>query len=206
MNVKKLAYDSDTVPGDEKLTYRLRLWTDPAGQVPPVIMASERQGWDKQSVVNASEFIYSYFNELDALKSAYSKDKSPIDTIARFALEAIIAKINFKIQSSMGNTGSVHDISSAVEWFGKKTIPELSKLKSAINEYYEHTKQLKNAYRDVIFVEHFIGRKAVGLGEVTDNFNLEKFFITNYKKGSREEVGRIFEYGLMLEHYGVDGI
>jgi len=205
MNEKKLAYDSDSVPGVEKLTYRLRLWTDPAGNAPPVIMASERKGWDQKSVLNASESIYRQFANLNKLKLAYSQDRSSINTIAKFSLAEIVTKINFKIQSSLGNAGSMTDITTTADWLGKKAIPELIKLKSAINEYTKSIKQLNFAYSDVIFVEHFIGREAA-YDEANDALNLEKFYVTSYKTGSRQDVRIIGDHKLMLKLYGIDDI
>lgn len=199
----KLRYDSlKDFKTPEELIFRLRLWTDPAFETPPILMASQASGWNGISVVNASEKIYSYFMSQNILNSTELKDQDVIKKLAGFDIVGALSKLQQNFSNGLFDAGKVHDEFSALMWLGPKVAPCLNEAKNHLANYFSESKKLSLTYKNILFIEHYPSQP----GLIQDWFAKEKFFIISYKEGSRDEQCIIMSHAAMQREYGIQRI
>lgn len=200
----KLRYDSaNTCRTPEDLAFRLRLWTDPALQKPPILMASQAPSWTGISVVNASEDIYAYFLRQPVLAMVKEADHDVIWSSAGFSFSNVLAKLQEKFLSGLYNVGTMHDATSIVTWLGPKVVPCLAEMQQILSEYVGARQSLSEAYQKILFVEHYPARPQ---DLVQDWFTKEKFFVVNHANGSRDERCIVMTHEAMDREFGITGI
>lgn len=200
----ELRYDSAiTFRTPEDLVFRLRLWTDPSLRKPPILMASQAPSWVGVSVVNASEDIYAYFLRQPVLAMVKEADQEVIWTSAGFSFSSVLAKLQEKFISGLFNAGNMDDMASIVTWLGPKVVPCLGEVQQVISEYVGARKSLRDAYQNMLFVEHYPARPQ---DVVQDWFTKEKFFVVSHANGSRDQQCIVMTHGAMASEFGITGI
>lgn len=199
----QLRYDSlNDFKTPEELVFRLRLWTDPAFKKSPILMASQAQGWNGTSVVNASEDIYSYFMSQEILDSVESRDQEVIKKIAGFDLIRVLSRLQKNFSNGLFNAGQMHDEVSALIWLGPKIGSCLNETKSHIKNYICESKELSLTYKSILFIEHFPSQP----GLIQDWFAKEKFFVVSYAEGFRDEQCILMSHSALQREYGIENL
>ncbi len=196
----KLSYDSiDYYKTPEELIFRLRLWTDPALEKSPLLMASEAEGWKGKSVINVSEDIYSFFMGQNIYSSALKKDEDIIKKTTKHDTVHVLAKLQKKISDGLFNIGAIHDEISLIKWLGPKIAACLTDMKQIISKYFEESCTLKDAYENILFFEHCSAR----LEYSQDWLSKEKFFVVSYKEGARDQKSIVMTRAAMEREFGI---
>jgi len=198
-----LSYDSlEHYKTPSELIFRLRVWTDPALKKAPILMATQAKDWKGISVLNASEDIYSYFMSQDTLSLIQSNDEDIFKSPTQFDLMGVLTKLQLNFSNGLFNAGSIQDGFSALMWLGPKVIPCLNDAKNHISNYYQELGKLNDAYKNIVFIEHYPAQS----GSNQDWFTKEKFFVISYSDGFRNQKCIVMNHSAMKREFGVTNI